>query len=151
VFATRADRVARQVRAAADKRWQATVKPQPSITFLGPTPMSQPLQVSVRNFGGALTAGAVVVQFGEDLFGGEIAMPEKTPPQTITLRPLIKAWKSTGAPRTLLLAGRDIEGRCWDFLADGKEIKNPRRWIDRQVRDLRLAGIVDFKELAGGR
>ena len=151
MFATRADRVARQVRAAADRRWQTTVRPQPSITFLGPPAPSQPLQLSIRNFGGALPAGAIVVQFGEDLFGGEIAMPEKTPPQTITLRPLIKAWKSSRTPRALLLAGRDIEGRCWDFLGEAKEIKNPRRWIDRQVRDLRLIGIVDFKELAGDR
>ena len=150
MFATRADSAARKAGVLADERWRATVRPEPSVTFLGPAAMSRPLQVSIRNFGGALTAGAVVVQFGEDLFGCEIALPEKAPPQNVSLRPLVKSWRSSGAPRCLLLAGRDIEGRCWDLLAEGRAIKNPRRWLDRQLRDLRLAGIVDFPELAGG-
>jgi hypothetical protein len=153
VFATRADVASRQARAAADRRWQTTVRPQPSLTFLGPPALTQPLEVSIRNFGGALTAGAVVVQYGDDLFGGEIAAAEKAPPQNLSLRPLVKAWRKAGTPRCLLLAGRDAEGRCWDFLAQGQPVKNPRRWLERQLRDLRLVGIVDFPELkaAGDR
>ena len=110
--------------------------------------MTQPLEVSVRNFGGAMTAGAIVVQFGEDLFGAEIALAEKAPPHNVSLRPLLKAWRSSGAPRCLLLAGRDIEGRCWDFLAEGRAIKSPRKWLERQLRDLRLVGVIDFPEFA---
>jgi hypothetical protein len=147
LFATRADFAVRRARALADQRWQATVRPQPSLTFLGPPALTQPLDVSIRNFGGALTAGAVVVQYGEDLFGAEIALAEKAPPQTVALRPLIKAWRSERSPRCLLLAGRDIEGRCWDFVGDGRPIKNPGRWLDRRLRDLKLAGIADFPEL----
>jgi hypothetical protein len=48
-----------------------------------------------------------------------------------------------------MLVARDVNGRCWDCLDGGKPIKDPRKWLSAQLRDLRLQGVVDFPALAG--
>lgn len=149
VFATRADRAARRAIKLADSRWESTTKPVPHLTFLGPAAPGQPLEVEIENLGGTLTAGGVIVQAADDLYAAELTMPEKTAGRRIQLQPAMKAWQRSSQPRCLLLVARDVGGRCWDCLDGGRPIKDPRKWLTAQLRDLRLQGVVDFPSLAG--
>jgi hypothetical protein len=149
VFATRADLATRHAKALADRRWDDTIRPVPHFSFTSAPSVGQPIEVEVENLGGALAAGAVIVQHGDDLFAGELTLPDKAPPRRILLTPVLKAWQRSNQPRCLLLAGRDISGRTWDCLDGAKVIKDPRRWIAGQLKELRLQGIVDFPGIAG--
>ena len=149
IFATRADAAARHGRAQAERRWDDSIRPVPHFTFTSAPAVGQPIEVEVENLGGALAAGAVIVQHGDDLFAGELTLPEKAAPRRMLLTPVLKAWQRSSQPRCLLLAGRDISGRTWDCLNGPKVIKDPRRWIAAQLRELRLQGVVDFPGLAG--
>lgn len=151
IFATRADAAARRASADARKRWDDSTRPTPHFTFTSAPAPGQSIELDVENLGGALVAGAVIVQHGDDLFAGELTLPEKAPARRIVLAPVLKAWQKTGQPRCLLLAGRDVSGRCWDCLDGMKLIKDPKRWLAGQLRDLRLQGVVDFPGLAGGK
>ncbi len=149
IFATRADRAARQAKRIADRRWDDSIKPQPNFSFTTAPAMGQPIEVDVQNMGGALTAGAVIVQHGDDLFASELTLTDKAPPSRIVLMPVMKAWQRVSSPRCLLLVGRDISGRWWDFVDGGKELKDPSRWLQGQLRELRLQGVVNFPSLRG--
>ena len=148
VFATRADRASRRASKDADARWEATTKPVPRLTFTGPPSPNQPIEVEVENLGGTLAAGGVIVQAADDLYAGELTLPEKAAPRRILLQPAMKAWQRTNQPRCLLLVARDVNGRFWNCL-DGKPIKDPRKWLAGQLRELRLQGAVDFPGLTG--
>ena len=148
VFATRADRAARRAGKLADARWEAATKPVPHLTFTGSPAPNQPIEVEVDNLGGTAIAGGVIVQAADDLYAGELTMPEKAPPRRILLQPAMKAWQRASQPRCLLLVARDVNGRTWNCL-DGKPIKDPRKWLATQLRDLRLQGAVDFPGLTG--
>jgi hypothetical protein len=148
VFATRADRAARRAGKLADARWEAATKPVPHLTFTGSPAPNQPIEVEVDNLGGTAIAGGVIVQAADDLYAGELTMPEKAPPRRILLQPAMKAWQRASQPRCLLLVVRDVNGRTWNCL-DGKPIKDPRKWLAAQLRDLRLQGAVDFPGLTG--
>jgi hypothetical protein len=149
VFATRADMASRRATKIADARWEATTRPVPHLTFIGTPAPGQPIELEVENLGGTLTAGAVIVQAADDLYAGELTLPEKAPPRRIVLQPAMKAWQRAGQPRCLLLVARDISGRCWDAADGNKAIKDPRKWLAGQLRDLRLQGVVDFPGLTG--
>ena len=149
VFATRADLATRHAKAVADRRWDDTIRPVPHFSFTSAPSVGQPIEVEVENLGGALAAGAVIVQHGDDLFAGELTLPDKAPPRRILLTPVLKAWQRSSQPRCLLLAGRDISGRTWDCLDGAKVIKDPRRWIAGQLKELRLQGIVDVPGISG--
>jgi hypothetical protein len=149
VFATRADRASRRAMKDADARWEATTKPVPHLTFTGPPSPNQPIEVEVQNLGGTLVAGGVIVQAADDLYAGELTMPEKSAPRRILLQPAMKAWQRAGQPRCLLLVARDVNGRTWDCLDGNKLIKDPRKWLAAQLRELRLQGAVDFPGLTG--
>jgi hypothetical protein len=149
VFATRADRASRRAIKLADFRWEAASKPVLHLTFLGPAAPGQPIEVEVENLGGTVAAGGVIVQAADDLYAGELTMPEKTAARRIQLQPAMKAWQRSSQPRCLLLLARDMGGRCWDCLDGGKPIKDPRRWLTAQLRELRLQGVVDFPAAAG--
>jgi hypothetical protein len=149
VFATRADISSRRSLKIADARWEAATRPVPHLTFIGTPSPGQPIELEVENLGGTLTAGAVIVQAADDLYAGELSMPEKAPPRRIVLQPAMKAWQRTGQPRCLLLVARDVSGRCWDIADGNKPIKDPRKWLASQLRDLRLQGVVDFPGLTG--
>jgi hypothetical protein len=151
IFATRADAAARGARADAHQRWDDSIRPVPHFTFTSPPSPGQSIELDVENLGGTMVAGAVIVQHGDDLFAGELTLPEKAPARRIVLAPVLKAWQKTGQPRCLLLAGRDVSGRCWDCLDGTKVIKDPKRWLANQLRDLRLQGVVDFPGLTGGK
>ena len=151
IFATRADFAARRSRAEAQRRWEESIRPLPHFTFTSAPAVGQPIEVDVENLGGALAAGAVILQHGDDLFAGELTLPEKAPARRIVLAPVLKAWQRSSQPRCLLLAGRDVSGRCWDCLDGMKVIKDPRRWMAGQLRELRLQGVVDFPSLTGGK
>jgi hypothetical protein len=69
----------------------------------------------------------------------------------MVLPPVLQAWQRSNQPRCLLLVGRDVSGRTWDCLDGMKLIKDPRRWIGGQLREMRLQGIVDFPSLTGGK
>jgi hypothetical protein len=150
IFATRADLAGRRARSLADQRWEDSVRPLPRFNF-APTapPVGQPLEVEVQNLGGALATGAVIVQHGDDLFAGELTMPEKAPPRRILLTPVMKAWQKANQPKCLLLVSRDISGRCWDGLDGNKVIRDPRKFLAGQLRELRLQGVVEFPALTG--
>jgi hypothetical protein len=96
-----------------------------------------------------LAGGAVIVQAADDLYAGELTMPEKAAPRRITLQPAMKAWQRASRPRCLLLVARDVNGRCWDCLDGTRLIKDPRKWLTTQLRELRLQGVVDFPGLTG--
>src|ERR1700694_3400821 len=151
IFATRADMAARHASAEAKRRWDDSTRPTPHFTFTSAPSPGQPIELDVENLGGALVAGAVIVQHGDDLFAGELSLPEKAPARRIVLPPVLKAWQRSGQPRCLLLAGRDVSGRTWDFVDDTNVIKDPRRWLSGQLRELRLQGVVDFPGLTGGK
>lgn len=149
IFATRADRAARQARKDAALRWDASTKPVPHLTFTAFTAPGQSIQVQVENLGGTLAAAGVIVQSGDELYAGELTLPEKAPARPISLPFVVKAWQRAAQPRTLLLIARDVSGRCWNCLDGGQPIRNPRRWLNGQLHDLRMQGMIDFPGVTG--
>lgn len=149
VFATRADMATRQATALATKRYEDSVRPAPRLSFTSPPSPGQAIELEVENLGGALVAGAVIVQAGDDLYAGELTMPEHAPPRRIYVNPVLKAWQRKNHPECLLLVGRDLSGKCWDYLDGNKSIGEPRKWLTAQLRELRLQGIVDFPAVTG--
>ena len=149
VFATRADLAGRRAMKDADARWEATTKPVPHLRFLNPPGPGQPIEVEMENLGGTLASGAIIVQASDDLYAGELTLAEKAAPRRILLQPAMKAWQRSNQPRCLLLVARDVNGRCWNCLDGGTPIKDPRKWLAGQLRDLRLQGVVDFPGLTG--
>src|ERR1700674_2411153 len=151
VFATRADMASRRAIKAADTRWEATTRPVPHLTFIGSPAAGQPIELEVENLGGTLTAGGVIVQAADDLYAGELTLPEKAPPRRIVLQPAMKAWQRASEPRCLLLVARDVGGKCWDCVDGNKPVKDPRKWLAAQLKELRLQGVVEFPGLTGPR
>lgn len=149
IFATRADRAARLAIRLADERWEATSKPVPHLTFTAFTSPGQSIQVQVENLGGTLAAGGVIVQSGDELYAGELTLPEKAPARPISLPFVVKAWQRSAQPKCLLLIARDVAGRSWNCLDGGQPIKDPRKWLTAQLRDLRMQGMVDFPAVTG--
>jgi hypothetical protein len=149
VFATRADLAARRATALATQRWEDTVRPSPRLSFTKAPAPGQAIEVEVENLGGTLAAGAVIVQAGDDLYAGELSLPEHTPPRRIFLNPVLKAWQRKSQPSCLLLVGRDLSGKCWDYLDGNKAVGDPRKWVASQLRELRLQGVVDFPAVTG--
>jgi hypothetical protein len=144
-FATRADWSVRR----ALRRWDAATKPVPNIVFTGNVAPGQAVDLEVENLGGTLAAGGVIVHVGDELYAGEITLPEHAEPRHVTLRFVVKAWKRLLEPQCLVLIARDAGGRCFDYVDGGKEIKNPRRWLSSQLRELRMQGMVDFPKVTG--
>jgi len=151
IFATRADLATRSAKSEARKRWDDSIRPLPHLTFTSAPAVGQSIEVDVENLGGALAAGAVILQHGDALFAGELTLPEKAPARRMVLPPVLQAWQRSNQPRCLLLVGRDVSGRTWDCLDGMKIIKDPRRWVAGQLREMRLQGIVDFPSLTGGK
>ncbi|MGH7762001.1 MAG: hypothetical protein ACREOY_11390 [Candidatus Dormibacteraceae bacterium] len=149
VFATRADVASRRAIKSADARWEATTRPVPHLTFIGSPAAGHPIELEVENLGGALTAGGVIVQAADDLYAGELTLPEKAPPRRMVLQPAMKAWQRTSEPRCLLLVARDVSGKCWDCVDGNKPVKDPRKWLAGRLKELRLQGVVDFPGLTG--
>jgi hypothetical protein len=149
VFATRADLASRHALKLADARWEASTKPIPHLKFTSPPGPGQPIEVEVENLGGTLLAGGIIVQAADDLYASELTLPEKAPPRRVLLQPTMKAWQRSNQPRVLLLVARDINGRCWNCLEGSTPIKDPRKWLAGQLRELRLQGVVDFPGLTG--
>ena len=149
VFAMRADQATRRASRAAERRWDDSVKPVPHIVFMGSSPPGQPIEVHVENLGGTMAGGGVIVQSGDDLYAGELSLPEKSAARSVSLQPGIKAWQRAAQPRCLLLVGRDVTGRCWDSLDGAMPIKDPRKWLGGRLHDLRLQGVVDFPSVTG--
>src|SRR5258706_8513187 len=114
VFATRADLASRRAIKVADARWEATTRPVPHLTFIGTPGAGQPIELEVENLGGTLTAGGVIVQASDDLYAGELVLPEKAPPRRIVLQAALKAWQRRLEPRCLLPGAPDINGRTLD-------------------------------------
>ena len=149
IFATRADLATRRATALATQRWEDTIRPAPRVSFTSPPSPGQAIELEVENLGGTLAAGAVIVQAGDDLYAGELTMPEHAPPRRLHLSPVLKAWQRKSQPACLLLVGRDLSGTCWDYLDGNKEIKEPRKWLAARLRDLRLSGVVEFPAVTG--
>jgi len=149
IFATRADRATRRAIKLADRRWEASTRPVPHLTFTDFVSPGQSIQVQVENLGGTLAGGGVIVQNGDEIYAGELNMPEKTPARPISLPFVVKAWQRAGQPRCLLLVARDVGGQCWNCLDGSQPIKDPRKWLAGQLRDLRMQGMVDFPSLTG--
>ncbi|HEV2035230.1 MAG TPA: hypothetical protein VGU71_13700 [Candidatus Dormibacteraeota bacterium] len=149
IFATRADLASRSARRFADKRWEDTVRPVPKFSFTKRPAPSQPIELEVENLGGTLAAGAVIVQADDDLYAGELTMPDHAAPRRIQLAPVMKAWQKTQHPSCLLLVGRDVSGTWWDCLDGNKAITSPDKWLADQLRGLRLQGVVTFPGLTG--
>jgi hypothetical protein len=148
-FAFRADRAARDTRAKADRRWDDSVRPRPHLTFTAPPAPGQPIELEVENLGGAMASGAVVAEYADDLYACELTLAEKAAPRRILVPAVMKAWQKAKKPTFLMLAGRDVSGRWWDCLDGTSQIKDPKRWADAQLRDLKLQGAVSFPELTG--
>lgn len=150
IFATRADRATRRAIRIADARWEASTKPVPHVSFTAFTSPGQSIQLQVENLGGTLAGCGMIVQSGDELYAGELTLPEKAPARPISLPFVVKAWQRTPQPKPLLLVARDVAGRCWDCLDGGKPIKDPRKWVSGQLRELRMQGMVDFPTVTGG-
>ena len=149
IFATRADFAARAAKRLADQRWEDSLRPVPHFSFTTRPAPGQPIELEIENLGGVLVAGAVIVQAADDLYAGELTMPEKAAPRRIMLGPVMKAWQKTNHPSFLLLVARDVRGKWWDCLDGNKAIKDPHKWLADQLRELRLQGVVDFPGLTG--
>lgn len=149
VFAMRADHATRRASRLAESRWEASVKPVPHLSFGGAAAPGQPIDVQVENLGGVLAGGGMIVQSGDDLYAGELSLPEKSAARHVSLPPVMKAWQRAGQPKLLLLVCRDVSGRCWDCSDGGKPIKDPRKWLAGRLRDLRLQGVVEFPSVTG--
>lgn len=149
LFAFRADSAARGARREAARRWDDMVRPRPHFTFAAAPGTGQPMEVEVENLGGTLAAGAVVAVYGDQLFASELKLPDKASPRRMLIPFVVKAWQPARQPAFLLVAGRDVSGRWWDCLDGMKVIKDPRRWIDSHLKDMRLQGAVTFPELSG--
>lgn len=149
IFATRADRATRRSMKLAASRWEASTKPVPHLTYTEFTSPGQSIQVQVENLGGTLAGGGVIVQNLDELYAGELTLPEKAPSRPISLPFIVKAWQRAAQPKPLLLVARDVSGRCWDCLDGGKEIKDPRKWLAGRLRELRMQGMVDFPSVTG--
>jgi hypothetical protein len=147
IFATRADSASRRAIKIANVRWETTTKPVPHLTFPSPPAPNQPIEIEIQNLGGTLVAGGVIVQAADDLFASELTLADKAPPRRMLMQPAMKAWQRAGQPSCLLLVARDVNGRYWNCLDPGKPIKDPRRWLSGQLRDLRLQGVVEFPGL----
>lgn len=143
-FATRADWSVHR----ALKRFDAASRPVPNLVF-GQASPGQSVELEVENLGGTLAAGGIIVHVSDELYAGELMLPDKAPPRRISLPFVVKAWKRQLEPQCLVLIGRDATGRCWDYVDGGKQVKNPRRWLTKQLRDLRMQGMVDFPKVAG--
>jgi len=144
-FATRADWAARR----AIKRWDAASRPVPNIVFTGQVSSGQAIELEVENLGGTLAAGGIIVHASDELYAGELTLPEHAPPRRISLRFVVKAWKRQLEPQCLVLVARDVNGRCWDYVDGGRQVKNPRRWLSSRLRELRMQGMVDFPGVTG--
>jgi hypothetical protein len=144
-FATRADWASRR----AIRSWDSAIKPIPNIVFTGRVQPGQSIDLEVENLGGTLAAGGIIVHAGDELYAGELTLPEKAAPRQMSLPFVVKAWKRMLEPQCLVLVVRDVGGRCWDYGDGGKQIKNPRRWLSSQLRELRMQGMVDFPRVTG--
>ena len=144
-FATRADWTVRR----ALKRMETASKPVPNIVFTGNVSPGQAVALEVENLGGTLAAGGVIVHVSDELYAGELTLPEHAAPRQVSLRFVVKAWKRQLEPQCLVLIGRDANGRCFDYVDGGRQIKNPRRWLSGQLRELRMQGMIDFPHVTG--
>lgn len=145
LFATRADFAARK----AFRAWESSTKPQPNIVFTGRVSPGQAIELEIENLGGTLAAGGLIVHASDELYVGEMSLPQNAPPRQISLRFVVKAWKRALEPECLVFVGKDIGGRCWDYADGGRQVKNPRRWLSGQLRELRMQGMVDFPTVTG--
>ena len=144
-FATRADWATRR----AMKSWDSATKPIPKLVFTGQVSPGQAIDLEVENLGGTLAAGGIIVHASDELYGGEVTLPQNAPARHISLPFIVKAWKRALEPECLVLVVRDVSGRCWDYADGGKQIKNPRRWLSGQLRGLRMQGMIDFPGVPG--
>jgi hypothetical protein len=145
LFATRADWSSRR----AIKQFDAATKPVPNIVFTGNVSPGNAVELEVENLGGTLAACGLIVHVSDELYAGEMTLPEHAPPRRISLRFVVKAWKRQLEPQCLVLIGRDASGRCYDFVDGAKRIGNPRRWLSNQLRELRMQGMIDFPAVTG--
>lgn len=144
-FATRADLSSRR----AIRQFDTATRPVPKVTFTGNVSPGNAVELEVENLGGTLAAGGLIVHVSDELYAGEISMPDKAQPRRISLRFVVKAWKRQLEPQCLVLIARDVSGRCYDYVDGGRQIKNPRRWLSGQLRELRMQGMVDFPSVTG--
>jgi hypothetical protein len=144
-FATRADWSTRR----AMKSWDSATKPVPNLIFTGKVAPGQAIDLEVENLGGTLAGGGVIVHAGDELYAGELTLPQNAPARHVSLPFIVKAWKRALEPECLVLVARDVSGRCWDYADGGRQNKNPRRWLSGRLRELRMQGMVDFPSVAG--
>jgi hypothetical protein len=145
LFATRADLALRR----ALRRMDTASKPVPNIVFTGSVSPGQSVELEVENLGGTLAASGLIVHVSDELYAGELTLPEHAPPRHVSLPFVVKAWKRQLEPQCLVLIARDVNGRCFDYVDGGREIKNPRRWLSGQLKDLRMQGMIDFPHVTG--
>lgn len=144
-FATRADWTVRR----ALKRMETASRPVPNIVFTGNVSPGQAVELEVENLGGTMAAGGLIVHVSDELYAGELTLPENAAPRRVSLPFVVKAWKRQLEPQCLVLIARDVSGRCFDYVDGGREIKNPRRWLSGQLRELRMTGMIDFPHVTG--
>ena len=151
LFAFLGVRIAADARARAERRWEDSVRPRPHLSFTTPPAPGQAIELEVENFGGAMASGAIVAEYGEDLYACELALPDKAPARRILVPAVMKAWQRTSKPAFLMIAGRDVSGRWWNCLDGVSEIKEPRKWAENNLREMKLTGAVHFPELLAAR
>jgi len=103
-FATRADWATRR----AMKSWDSATKPIPKLVFTGQVAPGQAIDLEVENLGGTLAAGGIIVHASDELYGGEVTLPQNAPARHISLPFIVKAWKRALEPECLVLVVRDV-------------------------------------------
>ena len=140
-------RLSLDTRRKTDRRWEDAVRPRPHLSFTVPPAAGHSIELEVENFGGAMASGAIVAEYGDDLYACELTLPDKAAPRRILVPPVMKAWKRAAKPAFVMIAARDISGRWWNCLDGIAEIKEPKRWAENNLRELKLTGAVSFPEL----
>src|SRR5262249_47044989 len=80
-FATRADFSARR----AIRQYDTATKPVPNISFTGNVAPGTAVELEVENLGGTLAAGGLIVHVSDELYAGELILPEHAPARRISL------------------------------------------------------------------
>ena len=96
---------------------------------LDPGGVLQSVELKVENLGRTLAAGGVIVHVSDELYGGELTLPDKAPPRRISLPFVVKAWKRQLEPQCLVdqLACSDQAAKGWIFTAQRERAQHELR------------------------
>ena len=122
----RSRNIAKRSDKAAERRWEASIRPRPKVGFSDPSQMFAPgpaVTITASNQGGAITSGLVVAHVRDRLYIGGILMPAQAPATTSTLLPIAGAfpeayWNGNMVSEIIAVYAVDVEGGMWECRHD---------------------------------